>query len=111
MGRYDDNAPVKNTCPIIDDVIIYIENFREEFGNEDNDIDFHFALGVMEDIRSANSELRDWGNDLYRELEELEQERNKLIDELDDSESELGKANTKIEELEDFITELQEQIN
>lgn len=111
MGRYDDNAPVKNTCPIIDDVINYIENFREEFGNEDNDIDFHFALGVMEDIRSANSELRDWGNDLYRELEELEQERNKLIDELDDSQSELGKANTKIEELEDFITELQEQIN
>jgi chromosome segregation ATPase len=111
MGRYDDNAPVKNTCPIIDDVINYIENFREEFGNEDNNIDFHFALGVMEDIRSANSELRDWGNDLYRELEGLEQERNKLIDELDDSQSELEKANTKIEELEDFITELQEQIN
>lgn len=111
MGRYDDNAPVKNTCPIIDDVINYIESFRESFSNEDNDIDFHFALGVMEDIRSANSELRDWGNDLYRELEELEQERNKLIDQLDDSQSELEKANTKIEELEDFITELQEQIN
>jgi chromosome segregation ATPase len=111
MGRYDDNAPVKNTCPIIDDVINYIESFRESFSNEDNDIDFHFALGVMEDIRSANSELRDWGNDLYRELEELEQERNKLIDQLEDSQSELEKANTKIEELEDFITELQEQID
>jgi chromosome segregation ATPase len=111
MSRFNDNAPVKNTCPIIDDVIRYIESFREELGNEENDIDFHFALGVMEDIRSANSELRDWGNSLYDDLHHVEKERDNLIDELDDSQSELEKANTKIEELEDFITELQEQIN
>lgn len=111
MGRYDDNAPIGNTCPIINDAVNYIEGFREAFSNEDNDIDFHFALGVMEDIRSANLELRNWGNGLYRDLEEIEQERNKLIDQLDDSESELEKAKTKIEELEDFITELKEQIN
>lgn len=107
MGRFDDNAPIGNTCPIIDDVVNYIENFREEFSNEDNDIDFHFALGVMEDIRSANLELRNWGNDLYQELEELKKERDNLIDELDDSEEELERANSKIDELEDFITKIE----
>lgn len=107
MGRFDDNAPIGNTCPIIDDVVNYIENFREEFSNEDNDIDFHFALGVMEDIRSANLELRNWGNDLYQELEELKKERDNLIDELNDSEEELERANSKIDELEDFITKIE----
>ena len=107
MGRFNDNAPVGNTCPIIDDVVSYIEHFREEFSNEDNDIDFHFALGVMEDIRSANLELRNWGNDLYQELEELKKERDNLIDELNDSEEELERANSKIDELEDFIIKIE----
>lgn len=110
MAYYDDNAPIKNTCPIINDVVGYIEGFREEFSNEDNDIDFYFALGVMEDIRAANLELRNWGNDLYRDLQSLEKERDALIDKVDESEHELMRANVRIDELEDWVEDLQQRI-
>ena len=110
MGYYDDNAPIKNTCPIINDVVSYLEKFREDFSNEDNDLDFHFALGVMEDIRAANLELRNWGNDLHRDLESVSKERDILIDKLDEAEHELMRANSRIEELEDYIDELQQRI-
>lgn len=110
MGYYDDNAPIKNTCPIINDVVRYIEGFREQFSNEDNDIDFYFALGVMEDIRAANLELRNWGNDLYRDLQSLEKERDALIDKVDESEHELMRANARIEELEAWVEDLQQRI-
>lgn len=110
MSYYDDNAPIKNTCPIINDVIRYIEGFREEFSNEDNDLDFHCALGVMEDIRAANLELRNWGNDLYKDLQSLEKERDILIGKLEELEHELMRANARIDELEDYTDELQQRI-
>jgi chromosome segregation ATPase len=110
MGYYDDNAPIKNTCPIINDVVNYLERFREDFSNEDNDLDFHCALGVMEDIRAANLELRNWGNGLYRDLQSLEKERDALIDKVDESEHELMRVNARIEELENYIDELQQKI-
>lgn len=108
MGRFDDNAPIGNTCPIINDVVNYLERFREDFSNEDNDIDFYFALGVVEDIRVANLELRNWGNGLHRDLEDVSKERDKLIDELDNSENELMRANVRIDELEYYIDELKQ---
>lgn len=110
MGYYDDNAPIKNTCPIINDVVNYLERFREEFSNEDNDINFYFALGVMEDIRAANLELRNWGNDLYKDLESMSKERDSLTDNLDESEHELMRANARIEELEEYVEELRSKI-
>ena len=36
----------------------------------------------MEDIRSANSQLRDWGNEKHIEAEELETEKEILENEL-----------------------------
>lgn len=110
MSYYDDNAPIKNTCPIINDVIRYIEGFREEFSNEDNDLDFHCALGVMEDIRAANLELRNWGNDLYKDLQILEKERGILVGKIEELEHELMRANARIDELEDYTDKLEQRI-
>ncbi len=60
MGRNKDNAPVGNTCPMIDEVISAIESA------DWSEVSFHTAESVkeiMEKIRSANLELRNWGNE------------------------------------------------
>ena len=109
MGYYEDNAPIKNTCPIINDVVSYIEGFREKYDTEE-DYDFDMALGVLEDIRGANLELRNWGNDLYGDLQSLEKERDSLLDKLNELEHELMRANVRIDELEDYVEDLQQRI-
>ena len=80
MGRRNDNAPVGNTCPAIDEVITFIDSITP-----DNDIEIQEIAQVrdlMEDIRSANSQLRDWGNEKHIEAEELETEKEILENEL-----------------------------
>lgn len=110
MGRYNDNAPIGNTCPIIDDVCRYIEGFREQYDTDSADYDFDMALGVLEDIRGANLELRNWGNDLYGQLEESEKERERFVFYIEDLEEKLMRADARIEELEEYAEELQSKI-
>lgn len=84
MNRRGDNAPVGNTCPKINVVISILENdvvFDEETGGP------HEAIKIMEEIREANLELRNWGNELYREKEAAEKEIEQLqrqVEALDD---------------------------
>lgn len=77
-------APVKNTCPDIDKVIRYIDdamkiahNGREEFPEAKNYFrDIYNALDgvedMLDDLRKDNAALREWGDDLEKELGELE---------------------------------------
>ena len=81
-----DRAPVKNTCPSIDELINYLEGFKRDFLNDDNEYDFEMAFSLIEDIRDANKELREWGNSLCEELR--------------DKDLELVRADVKIEDLE-----------
>ena len=74
MDRRYDNSPVAYTCPLIDDVIGVLEKSRCDF----NDHEVYNAIKTLEEIRSATSELRDWGNRLYARVEELEDEIEKL---------------------------------
>lgn len=66
------SAPVKHTCPDIDSLQDDIKRFT-------NDV-----IGELESLRRANAALRDWGEDLEKELAE---------------------ANDKIEELEQQLAE------
>jgi len=61
-----DNSPVSETCPSIDKVI-----------------------SIMEDIRDANSSLREWGNELYYELDEAKSTIRDLEREIDDLKAEV----------------------
>lgn len=74
MSYNYDNAPVKYTCALIDDIIDVLEKTRCDY----NDIEVRRAIEVLEEVRTANSELRDWGNRLYTKVKELEDEIEKL---------------------------------
>jgi len=95
-----DNAPIKNTCPIIDDVVSYIDGFRREFSNDETEVDFKNALSVLEDVRRANSTLRDWGNEEYNRAEELEKERDELERENKTLKADVEYYEGKVKELE-----------
>lgn len=97
MARYNDNAPIGNTCPMIDEVIAFIEHLRFEHSNDDNSKDFKDALGLMEDIRKANKSLRDWGNEEYKRAE--------------DAEDDCGRAKKEVSQLEDEVADMQKEID
>lgn len=83
-----DNAPVPHTCPVIDEVISAIDSvdWEETFWNKT------YLIKRMEDIRSANASLREWGNERQDDCEKLEDK----IEELE----------CKIESLSDEIYDL-----
>lgn len=68
--RKTDNSPVGNTCPWIDEAIYVLEQSKCYW----NESEVDNAVKALEKVRDANSELRDWGNELYRRVEELESE-------------------------------------
>jgi hypothetical protein len=91
-----DNAPIGNTCPSIDAIIgtmeqakdeaVYIHNNAEgDFLDSANEIIFQLeqAIKEMENIRDANSLLREWGNEQYERADEIQE---KLDDALRDIE-------------------------
>lgn len=66
-----DNAPIGNTCPMIDNVIRSASYIK----TTENEDDVNNILSVMEDIRSANQTLREWGNEQYHLTSETESEK------------------------------------
>lgn len=86
-------APVGNTCPDIDKVIEAIRASLISVGGIDNLIincpnetevdqiryevtcienELYHVEGIMEELREANSKLRDWGEGLEEEVSSLE---------------------------------------
>ena len=88
------SAPVKYTCPKIDEAIrsvrgaiLYckkskniedIEELKECF------LDISCEIGdveyILEDLRSDNDALRNWGTELEEKIEELESQIKEIID-------------------------------
>lgn len=97
-SRYTDYTGVENTCPKIDEVISFINSIviPEDSYHSKEDI-----IAIMERIRESNVELRNFGNQNYRELGEVETERNSLLNENKDLKSDIEDLKIEIEELED----------
>lgn len=75
---------------MIDKVISFIK----DLGNSIEDFpssDVRHYVDVMEEIRSANSTLRDWGNEMFTRVQELE-------DDLDYSERQIEKLKDELEQ-------------
>lgn len=91
-------APVKHTCPDIDKVIKRLrsalktaENGRKNFKGEDSYVYFKDIEDELdglewelEDLRSANKSLREWGEELETEVENVAEEMNKLENQLEE---------------------------
>lgn len=95
MSYVERKAPVKNTCPDIDQIISQIETAMRMCDAEGSEIyteheikdDIKYQLSdipsLMEDLRNANSALREWGNSLVEALQEKEEECSDLQHQLD----------------------------
>lgn len=107
MGRYNDNAPIGNTCPIINEVVSFIEGIDWDLTNEDEqDLSekSKLALATLEKIREANSTLRDWGNNRHNDAEYWEQEYDRAMAINKDLES-------QISDLQDELYEVKQELN
>jgi predicted nuclease with TOPRIM domain len=107
MSRYRDNSGISNTCPKIDEVISAINSVN---WGEDSYWDANRVIEIMEEIRKANSDLRDWGNQMCRERDELQdefdylkRENDKLQDDVNDYEKQVIELEHKIDSLEDVF--------
>lgn len=101
MARYRDQAPVGNTCPLIDEVISAVEDATFE---ENIWWDKESVTAILEKIRSANSELREWGNYEYERAEDAEKERDNFEAEKLDLEEELRELKERVAELEEELS-------
>ena len=116
------NEPVRNTCPDINRLQKTIKEIRDNFASfkeEDNIEDFLDArntaswelrdiYNTLEELRNANSALRDWGNELTSLAENLESEKDAEIGELENT---ISAKETEISDLEDIIYELEKTLN
>lgn len=89
--------PVGNTCPMIDKVSAAVQSAIKELNDcdtcsmspndwqsviESAESELSGVAGIMEDIRSANSALRDWGSEVESDMEELQKEHEAEVDRL-----------------------------
>ena len=58
------------------------------------------AIAEIEEVRDANSSLREWGNEEYNRAEEAEEERDQAIRDKECLEEETEELRAKVEELE-----------
>ena len=84
-------APIKNTCPDIDRYIQYIKHaivkgkdlkYMSERDVFDSAVqmsnELEECIGYLEDLRSSNGSLREWGEGLESELEDAAATINEL---------------------------------
>jgi len=79
-------APIKHTCPDIDRAIKHLKQAKSECKDliEDKkeyqsvEYEIEAAIGYFEELRSANDQLRKWGEELESELQNAAEEINRL---------------------------------
>lgn len=104
MGRNSDNAPVSHTCPMIDGVLDAIHTlYRSSEEMSKGELDY--LEKTLEKIRSHNGTLRDWGNELYKEKEELENEVDELKEKVNRLEYQIDYYKKEVEDLSKQIYE------
>lgn len=96
------SAPVKNTCPDIDKVIKELLSIQREaeYGMKEHerDTDDHQRykdiewpidqiIDQLEDLRTANAALRDWGEELEYKVANLEDEKYLIEQQLEELKS------------------------
>ena len=109
MGKY--REPIGYTCPDIDVIVEKakeIQSICKSPEGEEHELNYRWILDLasdiisqIEDLRSSNSTLRDWGNEINDELEDAEAENDKLQQKIEELEEEISDLNYQIKELEE----------
>jgi len=118
-------SKVKFTCPdinkIIDIVLSAIES--AENGKESNELEYVYDCfndiinglsnieNMMEDLRSDNSELRDYGSEQAYIVDEKEKEIDILTEEKQSLYYQLNESEIRIKELENEIYNLKKELD
>lgn len=119
MGYNTNKEPVGNTCPIINSVIRDANSIFNEIQdpNESDKQNIKDILDYMEEIRSANASLREWGNDLLNErnkkqeeIDELEKKVSNLESDYSSLEQDYNKLEKESEDLRKQIEDLESQL-
>lgn len=110
MGRRDDNAPIGHTCPKIDSVISEIHSLYIS-GEEMSRGQYTQFEKEMEEIRTANATLREWGNEQCQRAEEFEKEYDYYKSEADDLKKEVESLKKEVAQLEKDLEEAEKQNN
>jgi len=110
MARKHDYTGVPQTCPKIDTVIRYIQSFKLALEDEDSISEQTEIIDVLEQIRSANDELRTFANCTFEEKDEYEQERDLLENQVKELQSEISELNSEIKNLETKVDELEDTL-
>lgn len=107
MGKY--REPIRHTCPDIDIIVKQAKEIQGMCKSPDDDQEYNYRcisdlasdiISQIEDLRSSNSTLRDWGNDLNDELESVEKERDDLQQTVWNLEGEIDDLKKEIKELQ-----------
>ena len=109
MGKY--REPIGHTCPDIDVIVEKAKEMQSMCKSpEDDDHEYNYRcisdlaseiISQIEDLRSSNSTLREWGNDINNELEDAEAENDKLQQKIEELVEEIIDLNYQINELEE----------
>lgn len=95
MAWRGDPTGVAQTCPLIDEVISFLNNIEWDEGEEELNNDSIRMAQVLEMIRKANTKLREFGHAQYERANE--------------NEKDLERASGRIDELEHTITVLEKE--
>lgn len=106
MSRNVDYTGVPQTCPLIDKVIDFLDSLSAFDMPDGYEADRKQMEATLEKIRSMNSDLRDFGNEQYKEFEAMEKDRDYYQDRCKELEKEIEYKNEEIKDLEKELNQI-----
>jgi chromosome segregation ATPase len=115
-------CPVGYTCRSIDSVINVLKSLDVKYllrlDKEDLEEELRYLSDqmeasekIMEEIRSANSDLRTWGEELYEELDSAETKLSILENDLSTVEFDLENVTSELENLKVDFNEVNDELD
>lgn len=94
------SAPVKRTCPQIDRAIQFVDGLT---GEDISAQDAAIIKEHFEDLRYANSRLRNWGENCEEKIAELEKQVKDITMDRDNLQEEVDSLKATLEDLQKHI--------
>ncbi len=125
----DLKEPIGYTCRDIDAVIQGIDEVMNDLNDIedlpaeaqaviDNVVSRLYHIGgfknkqsLLEELRSSNSKLRDWGNDLVSDVKSLQEERDEWEDRYNEAIRETIEQRETIKDLESKVEEFEQEVD